>query len=109
MMRAMLSVVIPTLNAEETLTRTLAPLVPAAVRGLVQEVIVVDGGSRDDTVKLIPLWKAEHEWLTDGHAQAMQEALNRLDLAFRAFWFGTNKLLMNAIYYGPLIEAGSGR
>lgn len=31
------------------------------------------------------------------------------NLAFRAFWFGTNKLLMNAIYYGPLIDAGSGR
>ena len=44
----MLSVIIPTLNAEETLTRTLAPLVPGAVRGLVQEVIVVDGGSSDE-------------------------------------------------------------
>ncbi|MEQ9596199.1 TIGR04283 family arsenosugar biosynthesis glycosyltransferase [Parvibaculum sp.] len=53
MMRAMLSVVIPTLNAEETLTRTLAPLVPAAVRGLVQEVIVVDGGSSDRTLEIV--------------------------------------------------------
>lgn len=31
------------------------------------------------------------------------------NLAFRAFWFGTNKLLMNAIFYGPLIDAASGR
>ena len=31
------------------------------------------------------------------------------NLAFRAFWFGTNKLLMNAIFYGSLIEAGSSR
>jgi hypothetical protein len=31
------------------------------------------------------------------------------NLAFRAFWFGTNKLLMNAIFYGPFIEAGSAR
>lgn len=31
------------------------------------------------------------------------------NLAFRAFWFGTNKLLMNAIFYGPLIDAGSAR
>jgi len=31
------------------------------------------------------------------------------NLAFRAFWFGTNKILMNAIFYGPLIEAASSR
>lgn len=31
------------------------------------------------------------------------------NLAFRAFWFGTNKLLMNAIFYGSIIDAGSGR
>src|SRR5690606_25848135 len=31
------------------------------------------------------------------------------NLAFRAFWFGTNKLLMNAIYYGPIIEPGASR
>lgn len=53
MLRAMLSVVIPTLNAEKTLTRTLAPLVTAAVRGLVQEVIVVDGGSTDETAEIV--------------------------------------------------------
>ena len=31
------------------------------------------------------------------------------NLAFRAFWFGTNKILMNAIFYGALIEPGSAR
>jgi hypothetical protein len=31
------------------------------------------------------------------------------NLAFRAFWFGTNKVLMNAIYYGPLINEASSR
>ena len=45
----MISVVIPTLNAEATLAATLAALVPAAVDGLVREVIVVDGGSSDRT------------------------------------------------------------
>ncbi len=35
---------------------------------------------------MIPQWKEEHEWLKEGHAQAMQEALTRLDLAFRAFF-----------------------
>jgi hypothetical protein len=31
------------------------------------------------------------------------------NMAFRAFWFGTNKLLMNAIFYGPLINEASSR
>jgi rSAM/selenodomain-associated transferase 2 len=45
----MISVVIPTLNAEATLAATLTGLVPAAVDGLVREVIIVDGGSADGT------------------------------------------------------------
>jgi len=31
------------------------------------------------------------------------------DLAFRAFWFGTNKMLMNAIYYGGFLRAEAAR
>ncbi len=27
---------------------------------------------------------------------------------FRAFWFGTNKLFMNAIFFGQTIDGGSG-
>lgn len=45
----MLSVIIPTLNAERALPATLAPLVHGAVEGLVREVIIVDGGSSDAT------------------------------------------------------------
>jgi glycosyltransferase involved in cell wall biosynthesis len=45
----MLSVIIPTLNAEAGLARTLAALVPAAAEGVVREVVVGDGGSRDGT------------------------------------------------------------
>lgn len=48
----MISVVIPALDAERHLGRTLAALVPAAVDGLVREVIVVDGGSSDATLKI---------------------------------------------------------
>lgn len=48
----MISVVIPTLNAEVGLAATLTALVPAAVEGLVREVIVVDGGSADRTLKI---------------------------------------------------------
>jgi rSAM/selenodomain-associated transferase 2 len=47
--RAMISVVIPTLNAETHLARTLSALVPAAIDGLVREVIIADGGSTDRT------------------------------------------------------------
>lgn len=46
----MISVVIPTRNAQETLAATLAALIPAAVDGLVREVIVADGGSTDRTL-----------------------------------------------------------
>ncbi|MBX2964215.1 MAG: zinc carboxypeptidase [Cyclobacteriaceae bacterium] len=31
------------------------------------------------------------------------------NLAFRAFWFGSNKMLMNAIFYGHTINPGAGR
>lgn len=48
----MISVVIPALDAERHLTRTLAALVPAAVDGLVREVIVADGGSKDATLAI---------------------------------------------------------
>lgn len=51
----MLSVIIETNNDEEGLARSLAPLVPAVVDGLVREVIVCDTGSTDGTLKV-----AEH-------------------------------------------------
>ena len=46
----MISVVIPTLNAESGLAACLSALVPATVDGLVREVVVVDGGSTDRTL-----------------------------------------------------------
>lgn len=48
----MITVVIPTLDAERGLPATLAALVGAAVDGLVREVIVADGGSRDATQQI---------------------------------------------------------
>ncbi len=48
----MISVVIPTLNSERTLPETLSALIPAAVDGLVREVIISDGGSTDGTRKI---------------------------------------------------------
>lgn len=48
----MISVVIPTLNSEAELGPALTSLVPAAVDGLVREVIVADGGSSDRTLDI---------------------------------------------------------
>ncbi len=31
------------------------------------------------------------------------------NMAFRAFWFGTNKMLMNAIFFGPMISSEASR
>jgi rSAM/selenodomain-associated transferase 2 len=48
----MISVVIPTLNAATGLAGCLTALVPAAVDGLVKEVIIVDAGSTDATLAM---------------------------------------------------------
>lgn len=61
----MISVVIPTLNAEPGLAATLTALVPAAVDGLVREVIIVDGGSSDRTTAI-----ADDAGATIVHAQS---------------------------------------
>lgn len=46
----MLSIIIPTLNEQETISRSLVALQPLRLRGV--EVIVVDGGSGDDSTGL---------------------------------------------------------
>ena len=51
-MRAPVSVVIPTLNAEAALGACLACLYEGVQAGLIRELIVVDGGSNDGTVHL---------------------------------------------------------
>ena len=48
----MISVVIPTLNAERLLPRCFDSLIAAAVRGVVREVIVSDAGSADGTLAI---------------------------------------------------------
>lgn len=47
-----LSIIIPTLDAAAALPATLAALAEGRERGLIREVLVVDGGSRDATVAL---------------------------------------------------------
>jgi len=48
----MISVVIPTANSERLLPRCFDGLIPAAVRGVVREVIVSDAGSNDGTLAI---------------------------------------------------------
>ena len=48
----MISVVIPTQNAQAALTRCFNSLIGATMHGVVREVIVADGGSNDDTLAI---------------------------------------------------------
>jgi rSAM/selenodomain-associated transferase 2 len=50
--RFMLAVIIPTLNAERTLGRTLASILPGMVAGVVKQVLIADGGSTDRTIEI---------------------------------------------------------
>jgi glycosyltransferase involved in cell wall biosynthesis len=52
LMAAPISVIIPTFDAAQRLPRTLAALREAQIAGLIREIIVADGGSRDRTCQI---------------------------------------------------------
>jgi cellulose synthase/poly-beta-1,6-N-acetylglucosamine synthase-like glycosyltransferase len=85
----MLSVVIPARNAAPQLQALLAALVPAAVDGLVREVIVVGAGSTDETADICEDAGAE---LVASFAEAAKRArYDRVlalpvDIRLRAGW-----------------------
>lgn len=58
-MRAPISVIIPTLNAQKHLGGCLSALMPGVEAGLIRELIVTDGGSDDATVDIAKGWGAE--------------------------------------------------
>ena len=62
-MRARLSIVIPTLNAEATLPAVLIALMEGVEAGLVRELIVTDGGSQDATRAIAE--EVGAIWITD--------------------------------------------
>lgn len=61
-MRAPISIIIPTLNAEDHLQGCLMALMEGLDAGLICELIVSDGGSTDQTFQLADAWGAT--WLT---------------------------------------------
>jgi rSAM/selenodomain-associated transferase 2 len=58
-MRAPLSVIIPTLNAQAVLPRCLDALMEGLEAGLIRELIVSDGGSTDATCAVAQAWGAQ--------------------------------------------------
>jgi len=58
-MSAPVSVIIPTLNAAQTLPRCLEALMPGLEAGLIRELIVCDGGSDDGTDAIAQAWGGE--------------------------------------------------
>ena len=73
----MLSVVIPALNAEASLGQALAALVPAAVDGLVRQVIVVDAHSVDRTAAIAESAGATVLTSGEGRGQQLLEGATR--------------------------------
>ena len=78
----MLSVIIATLNSERPLLPTLAALVPGATAGLVSEVLIADGGSRDDTAAVADIAGCNFLALPD----SLGRRLNAAARAARAPW-----------------------
>ncbi len=106
----MISVIIPTLNAQNGLVATLAALVPATVDGVVREVIIVDGGSNDATIAIaeaagagvLITSRGRGEQLTAGGAAAKHDWLLFLhaDTVLEAGWHEEVAALIDAVRAG---------
>jgi len=88
----MISVIIPTLNAEATLAVTLASLIDAAVEGLVREVLVVDGGSGDRTRRIVDQAGAELIEAAPGRGRQLAEGAKRARMPWLLFLHADTRL-----------------
>ena len=66
-----IDVVIPTLNAGETLAPTLLSLAGARDADLIKSTIISDGGSTDRTVAVAKAWRAQVEGSETGRGQQL--------------------------------------
>lgn len=73
----MISVIIAAHNSEHTLGATLSALVPAAIDGIVRQVIVVDGGSTDGTATIADLAGADVVSGTPGRGGQLAQGAGR--------------------------------
>lgn len=99
--RGMLTVLIPTLNSQDDLQVLLADLVPAAVSGLVRDVICADGGSTDATALVCEDAGARlfECGLAQAASQARSDRLLVLDTGYR-FSEGWDERLGRALAEG---------
>lgn len=132
----MITVIIPTLNAETGLAASLTALIPATVEGVVREVIVVDGGSTDRTLEIADqagativrsgsgrgrqlaagAEAARHPWLLFLHADTVLEAgwereaaafLERVEIGQRPEAAAAFRFALDDLGFKPrLIEMG---
>jgi rSAM/selenodomain-associated transferase 2 len=113
----MISVIVPTFNAARTLVPTLAALVSAVVHAVVQEVIVVDGGSTDETravadaagTRLVEAPRGRGTQLGAGAAQAKGDWLLFLhaDTVLEPGWAEEAEAFMERIESGRRTEAAA--
>jgi hypothetical protein len=73
----MLSVIIATKDTERALVPTLAALVSGATAGLISEVLVADGGSRDDTAAVAEVAGCNFMAMDGGTARRLKAAAEK--------------------------------
>lgn len=80
----MISVIIPTRNSEAELVHALSALVTAAAEGVIREVIVVDGGSADNTEKVADA--AGCTWVSRAGSSRSERLAHGASLSRRGEW-----------------------
>ncbi len=73
----MLSVIIATKDSERALVPTLAALVSGATAGVISEVLVADGGSRDDTAAVAEVAGCNFMAMNGGTARRLKAAADQ--------------------------------